>query len=158
MEEYYESTYDSDKILLLSVISIVLFVNYNSETIFITIAYICIAFIVLALLKLLSFPSHIIIDNNRIKVFDFPLFATNKFYSKKRSIILWNSEIDTNEVEEIELIKLTKEEQKKYVGYNHLFNKYLKFNLKYGNPKYVYIGNYSNYQIKKFIQIIENNK
>ena len=39
------------------------------------------------------------------------------------------------------------------VYYKHWFNKYLKINLKYGNPKYVYVGNYSNYQIKKIIKL-----
>lgn len=144
-------------ILLLSVISIILFVNYNRETIFIIIAYTCIVFIVLALLKLFSIPSHLIISNNRIKVFDFPLFATNKFYDKKRSLILWNSEIDIGEVEKIELIKLTKEEQKIYIGYSHLCNKYLKIDLKYGKHKYIYVGNYSNSQIKKIIELASNN-
>ena len=33
------------------------------------------------------------------------------------------------------------------------FNKYLKINLKYGNPKYVYVGNYSKYQINKIIKL-----
>lgn len=34
------------------------------------------------------------------------------------------------------------------------FNKYLKINLKYGNPKYVYVGNYSSHQIEKIIEIL----
>ena len=143
-------------ILLLSIIAIILFVKFNSNIILVIMAYICIIFIVVAVLKLLSFSSYIIISNSMVKVFDFPLFATNKFYDKKRSLILYNNEIDINEVEKIELIKLTKEEQKKYIGYNHLFKKCLKFNLKYGNPKYVYVGNYSNYQIKKIISLASN--
>jgi len=36
--------------------------------------------IIVALLKLFSFPSHIIIRDNVVKVFDFPLLAINKFY------------------------------------------------------------------------------
>ncbi len=142
-------------ILLLSVISIILFVNYNSKIIFVIIAYTCVVFIVLALLKLFSFPSHVIISNSRVKVFDFPLLATNKFYVKKRSLILWNSEVDIKDIEKIEVVKLTKEEQINYIGYNHLFKKYLKFNLKYGNPKYVYLGNYSKNQIAKIIYIVK---
>ena len=104
-------------ILMLSVIAVILFVKNNSEIILIIIAYTCIVFIVLALLKLFSFPSHIIIRDNRVKVFDFPLFATNKFYDKKRSLILYNSEIDINYVEKIELIKFKKEEQKNFISH-----------------------------------------
>ena len=143
-------------ILLLSLIAVILFLKYNSEIILIVIAYICVVLIIVALLKLFSFPSHIIIRDNNVKVFDFPLLATNKFYVKKRSLIIYNSEININDVEKIEIITLTKEEQNKYIGYKHILKKYLKFHLKYGNPKYVYVGNYSNYQISKIIKLIIN--
>ena len=49
--------------------------------------------------------------------------------------------------------KATEEEKQTKVYYKHWFNKYLKINLKYGNPKYVYVGNYSNCQIKKIIKL-----
>lgn len=140
-------------ILLLSLISVILFLKYNSEIILIVIAYACIVLIIVALLKLIFLPSHIVIGNNTVKVFDFPLLATNKFYVKKRSLILYNSEININDVEKIEIITLTKEEQNKYIGYKHILKKYLKINLKYGNPKYVYVGNYSKYQINKIIKL-----
>ena len=142
-------------ILLLSVVSIFLFVN-NRETFFVIIAYMCITFIAAALLKLFSFPSHLIISDNRIKVFDFPLFATNKFYVRKRSLILWNSEIEISEVKKIELTKLNKEEQKICMGYSRLCNKYLKIDLEYGKHKYIYVGNYSNSQIKNVIELASN--
>lgn len=73
------------------------------------------------------------------------------------SVILflkYNSEININDVEKIEIITLTKEEQNKYIGYKHILKKYLKINLKYGNPKYVYVGNYSKYQINKIIKLV----
>lgn len=142
-------------ILLLSLIATILFVKFNNEIILVVMAYACIVFIVVAVMKLFFIPSHIIIKENSLKVYDFPLFATNKFYKKKRSLILYNGEIDINEVEKIELVKLTKEEQKKHIGYNHLFNKYLKFHLKYGNSKYVYISNYSKSQIEIIINIMK---
>ena len=143
-------------ILLLSLISVILLLKYNSEIILIVIAYICIVLIIVALLKLIYLPSHIVIRNNTVKVFDFPLLATNKFYVKKRSLILYNSEININDVEKIEIITLTNEEQNKYIRYKHILKKYLKINLKYGIPKYVYVGNYSNYQISKIIKLINN--
>ena len=33
-----------------------------------------------------------------MKVYDFHLLTNNKFYQKRSSLILWNSEIDINEV------------------------------------------------------------
>ena len=139
-------------ILLLGLIATVLFVEFNNEFALLVIAYVCITFIVVALLKLFCIPSHIVIEERCVKAFDFPLFATNKFYVKKNGLISYNREIDINEVEKIELIKLSKEEQEKHVGYIHLFGKYLKFTLKYGKSKYVYVGNYSNRQIKKIVE------
>lgn len=142
-------------ILILSLITIILFVNYNSEIVLVIIAYTCIVLIVLTLIKLCFISNHIIIKDNKIKVFDFPLLATNKFYDKKRSLISYNSEIDVNDIEKIELITLTKEEQNNYIGYKHLLKKYLKFTLKYGNPKFIYVGNNSKCQIKKIIKLIQ---
>ncbi len=141
-------------VVFCTIVSIMLLIHFNGDISFVVLAYVCIVFDVTALLKMFVIPFRIVIGNNRIKVFDFPLLATNKFYKKKRSLILWNSVIDVDEIEKIELIKLSKEEQKQYVGYKHLFNKYLKFTLKYGSSKYVYVGCYSNCQIKKIIKAV----
>lgn len=70
-------------ILLLSLIAVTLFLKYNSEIILVVIAYICVVLTIVALLKLFTFPSHIDIRDNMVKVFDFPLLSTNKFYVKK---------------------------------------------------------------------------
>ena len=67
-------------ILLLSLIAVTLFLKYNSEIILVVIGYICVVLTIVALLKLFTFPSHIDIRDNMVKVFDFPLLATNKFY------------------------------------------------------------------------------
>lgn len=142
-------------VLILSIIAIILFLKYNSEILSIIIAYTCVALIVLSLIKLFYIPNHIIINDNKIKVFDFPLFATNKFYVKKRGLILYNSEIEINDIEDIQLIILTREEQNKYIRYKHFSKKYLKFSLKYGNPKFVYVGIYSEHQIKQIIKLIQ---
>ena len=65
----------------------------------------------------------------------------------------WNQDVLISEIKDIEIVKLTEEEKQTKVYYKHWFNKYLKINMKYGNPKYVYIGNYSNWQIKKIIRL-----
>lgn len=68
---------------------------------------------------------------------------------------LWNQNVFISEIKDIEIVKLTKEEKRTKVYYKHWFNKYLKINLKYGNPKYVYVGNYSKYQINKLIRFVK---
>ncbi len=143
-------------IIMLSLSSIVLFAKYNGKTILIIIPCVIIVFILAVFLKLFFIPSHMIIKDNKVKVFDFPFFATNKFYVNKRGLILHNSEINLNDVKEMEIIKLTSQEKKEHIGYKHLFNKYLKVDMKYGQPKYVYVGNYSKKQIDKIIKILKN--
>lgn len=59
-----------------------------------------------------------------------------------------------SEIESIELVKLSKDEKRKYTSARFIFNKYLKINLKYGHCKYVYVSHYSNCQIKKIIQML----
>ena len=68
----------------------------------------------------------------------------------------WNQMLCISEVKDVEIVKLTEEEKKVKVFYRHWFNKYLKINMKYGNPKYVYVGNYANFQIKKIIKILQS--
>ena len=65
----------------------------------------------------------------------------------------WNQDVLISEIKDIEIVKLTEEEKQTKVYYKHWFNKYLKINMKYGNPKYVYVGNYSHWQIKKMIKL-----
>ncbi len=144
-------------IVLLGLFQVVLFINFVDNINVVILAYICLFIVVLALVKLISIPYHIVFNNNRMKVYDFPLFATNKFYKKKRSLILWNSEINIDEVKSVELVKLTKEQKKKYIGYIHLFDKYIKINLYNSNSdKYIYVSIYSSSQIKKIINLLNN--
>ena len=144
-------------IVVLGVFQLKLLLNYSDNITIVIIAYTCVVFIVLALLKLFSFPYHIIVRNNRMKVYDFPLLATNKFYDKKRSLILWNSEINIDEVKTVELVKLTKEQKTKYIGYNHLFNRYIKVSLNNSHSdKYIYVSIYSKSQINKIIKLLNN--
>ena len=59
-----------------------------------------------------------------------------------------------SEIESIEVVKLSKEEKRRYTSARFLFSKYLKINLKFGHCKYVYVSHYSNNQIKKIIQML----
>ncbi len=95
------------------------------------------------------------INNNSIHFHYFP-FTTSWKKASDNIDIRWNQDVVISEIKDIKIVKLTEEKKQTKVYYKHWFNKYLKINLKYGNPKYVYVGNYSNYQIKKIIKIVNN--
>lgn len=59
-----------------------------------------------------------------------------------------------SEIESIEIVRLSKEEKRKYTSARFLFNKYLKVNFRFGHSKYVYVSHYSNSQIKRIISIL----
>ena len=68
--------------------------------------------------------------------------------------VRWNTNMFLSEIKDVEVVKLTEEEKAEKVFYKHWFNKYLKVDFYYGNPKYVYVGNYSSFQIKKIIKLL----
>ena len=92
--------------------------------------------------------------NNDSIYFHYFTFAATWEQAAKNIDICWNQDVFISEIKDIEIVRLTEEEKQTKVYYKHWFNKYLKINLKYGNPKYVYVGNYSNYQIKKIIKLM----
>ncbi len=85
-------------------------------------------------------------------------FATRLEKAANNIDSAWNQYTFISEIKDIEIVKLTEEEKQSKVYFKHWFNKYLKINLKYGNPKYVYVGNYSNYQIQKLIKTLNTLK
>ena len=70
-------------------------------------------------------------------------------YRKNDRDLHTNWIIYPSEIESIEVVRLSKEEKRKYTSAKFLFSKYLKINLKYGHCKYVYVSHYSNSQIRK---------
>ena len=90
--------------------------------------------------------------NNSSVHFHYFTFTKNWKNAKNNIDIRWNQDVSISDIKDIQIVKLTEEEKQTKVFYKHWFNKYLKINLKYGNPKYVYIGNYPNCQIKKIIK------
>ena len=110
---------------------------------------ICIAVPVTIMLSL----QKITIDLSCDKVEIFYLVNDNKNERDYNSN--WN--IYPSEIESIEVVKLSKEDKRKYTSARILFSKYLKVNLKFGHSKYVYISHYSIYQINKIIKILSNN-
>lgn len=91
-----------------------------------------------------------VIKNDEIHFHYFP-FTKNRNKIANNIDIRWNQDVFISEIKDIEIVKLTEKELETKVYYKHCFNKYLKISINYGNPKYVYVGNYSNYQINKII-------
>lgn len=79
-------------------------------------------------------------------------------FAKNERDIESNWNIHPSEIESIEVVRLSKEEKRKYTSARFLFNKYLKIIHKYGHCKYVYVSHYSNRQIKKIIKILTQKK
>ena len=98
-----------------------------------------------------------VINNNSMH-FHYFTFAKSWKNATNNIDARWNHYVVFSEIKDIEIVRMTEEEKQTLVYYKHWFNKYLKINLKYGNPKYIYVGNYSNYQIKKIIKLISKNK
>lgn len=96
-----------------------------------------------------------VINNNSVH-FHYFTFKKSWKNATNNIDIRWNQDVVISEIKDIEIVKLTEEEKQTKVYYKHWFNKYLKINLKYGNLKYVYVGNYSDYQIMKIIKLMIN--
>jgi len=96
------------------------------------------------------------VSNTSYIYFHYFPFTTSWEKAANNIDIRWNQDVFISEIESVTIVKLSKDEQKTKVFYKHWFNKYLKINLKYGSTKYVYIGNYSNYQIRKIIKLLTN--
>ena len=94
--------------------------------------------------------------NNDSIYFHYFTFAATWEQATENIDIRWNQDVFISEIKDIEIVRLTEEEKQTKVYYKHWFNKYLKINLKYGNPKYVYVGNYTNYQIQEIIELSNN--
>ena len=136
-------------LMIFITIDIVLLLNDN-----IIIGLCSIIFSIALIIKIFFVPNHITIIGNTIKVFDYPFWATNNFFVKKRSLILWNNNIDVSEIAAVEIVRLNALEKEEYIGYRHLINSYLKVKLKESNSyKYIYVGGYSKTQIKKIVNL-----
>ena len=98
-----------------------------------------------------------LIRDNTIRFVYFP-FTLDWEKATNNIDIRWNQEVFISEVKDIEIVKLSDNEKQTKVFYKHWFNKYLKITLMYDNSKYIYIGNYSNYQIKKIIRFLTKHK
>ena len=68
--------------------------------------------------------------------------------------LLSNWVIYPSEIEKVTVVRLSKEEKRRYTSARFLFSQYLKIEMKFGHVKYVYVSHYSNYQIAQIIKLL----
>lgn len=102
------------------------------------------------------FFRYFVIHNDESAHFHYFPFTTSWEKASKNIDILWNQNVFIAEVSSVEITRLTAEEKKINVFYKHWFNKYLKISLIGGKEKYVYVGNYSSFQVKKIIKLLSS--
>ncbi len=107
-----------------------------------------------SLLAVGSFVNYIVIDKGLIVVNDYP-FLGSKRNLKNSQLQTANSCIMLDEIESFEIVSLTKEEKKQYIGQKHIFSKYLKFKIKNSDEnKYIYVSVYTKKQIDYLLKIL----
>lgn len=114
-------------------------------------------YLVVAFAICVAVPVTIMLSLQKMTI-DLPCDKVSLFYlvnyKKNDRDLQSNWIIYPSEIESIQIVKLSNEEKRKYTSARFLFSKYLKVNLKFGHIKYIYVSHYSNYQIKKIIQIL----
>lgn len=109
-------------------------------------ASLCIAISVTLMLCM----QRVVIDINCDKVEWF--FLVN--YRTNSKDLLSNWVMYPSEIEKVTVVKLSKEEKRKYTSAKFLSSKYLKVEMKYGHTKYVYVSHYSNSQIQEIMNLL----
>ena len=88
-------------------------------------------------------------------VVDRPYWDTNKVINRYSGVIRNNSCIFIEEVEKVELVRLSLKEKRQFVGHRHLWSRYLKVHIKNSSTKkYIYVAYYSWWQIRKIKRIL----
>ena len=78
-------------------------------------------------------------------------------YAKNDKDINSNWFVYPSEIKTISVVKLTKNEKRKYTSARFIFSKYLKVEMRYDHVKYIYVSHYSNRQINKIIKMLTKN-
>ena len=137
--------------------AVILFIKQIDSYVWGFIWVICASCTVAFVCKLTIFSSYFLVFSYRIEADDTPISATNKFLKKKIDLIQYNNNIFIEEIESIEIVRLTKDERKKYLGFKYPFGKFMKFNIKNGRPKYICVGQYTKKEINRILTLINSN-
>ena len=143
--------------LIFGIPAVILFIKQIDSYVLGFIWVICASCTAGMVFKLTVFSSYFIVFISRIQAYDAPFFATNKFLKKKIDLIQYNNNIFIEEIESIEIVRLTRDERKKYLGFKYPFGKFMKFNIKNGRPKYICVGQYTKKEINRMLTLINSN-
>ncbi len=102
------------------------------------------------------FPNSITISEDKIIVINHPILATNRIYQNNETLISRNNSVNIEEIDKIDIVKLSKSDKERYIGFNHIFNKYIRISIKHSKTAhYIYASIYTKKQIQKVIAEIE---
>ena len=162
MKKRFVAVYDRLFYSIISAIMMIIFVvifvygDFNSEEWLISHWYLIVIQIICCAVPVAIKPTMqkitIDLNSNEFKAF----YLVN---IKKNSMdIQSNWFFSPSEVESVELVKLSKEEKKKYTSAKFLFDRYLKVNFEDGNSKYIYVSHYSDSQIIEIAKMLKRKK
>lgn len=142
-------------LLIAAALFIIVFVKGDTPWYSVPIHYVIIAATCIAVsVTLVLCMQRVVIDINCNKTEWFYLI-NHRINSKD---LLSNWVIYPSEIEKVTVVRLSKEEKRKYTSARFLFSKYLKVEMKYGHTKYVYVSHYSSFQIKQIIHMLTSSK
>ena len=107
------------------------------------------------------FPNYITFNfvAGNVQIVNIPVFSTNKTREIYGSLIDYNSSIFLNEIDHVEIVRLSSAQKRRHVGHRHVFSRYLKIYMKYSaSNKYIYISIYSRYQVRRIIKMLTEHK
>ena len=99
--------------------------------------------------------NYILYTDDIVIIVDEPFWDTNKVINKYSGVMRTNSCVFIEEVEKVELVRLSLKEKRQFVGHRHLWSRYLKVHIKNSSTKkYIYVFGYSWWQIRKIKRIL----
>ena len=106
-------------------------------------------------------PNYILFDfaAGRVEILNCPILSTNKTRAMYGSLISYNDSVLLDEVDYVEVVRLTNAQKTRLIGHKHIFSRYLKIHMKHSaSQKYIYISIYSKSQVRKIIKFLTVSK
>ena len=107
------------------------------------------------LVSVFKYPIFISYNDDNMIIVGGAFFETKWMLDRCSEIIKNNSIIHFDEVEKVEMVRLSREEVKLLVGHNYLWKIFLQVHIKNSSTKkYIYVAGYSWWQIRKIKRIL----
>ena len=149
-------------LLLSFVFAAICLITKNSNSFFVNVFFV-LSFVLSGCFLVLPFaqPNYILFDfaSGHVDILNCPVLSTNKTREMYGSLISYNATVFLDEIDHVEVVRLTNVEKNRYVGHKHLFSKYIKIHMKHSaSHKYIYISIYSKAQVRKIIAFLTATK